>query len=80
MLLYMFHAKESLIEDLGNKKNNMGSLTEEQLIQMVRDFIESESDSVLPTSDSFSRNHKPRCLTTSSQVLLTSPFVNYLFL
>ncbi|KAI4337923.1 hypothetical protein L6164_016285 [Bauhinia variegata] len=46
----------------------MGSLTEEQLLQMVRDFIESESESEpksesLSTSNALSQDHKPRCLT-----------------
>ncbi|KAJ1411089.1 hypothetical protein SESBI_21446 [Sesbania bispinosa] len=49
----------------------MSSLTEEQLIQMVRDFIESESDS-LPTPNSLCQNHipSPRCLTLTLQEIL----------
>lgn len=43
----------------------MGSITEEELIHMVRDFIESESASSFPvtSSSSLSYNHQPPSLT-----------------
>ncbi|XP_027368267.1 uncharacterized protein LOC113874233 [Abrus precatorius] len=49
----------------------MGSVTEEQLVQMVRDFIEAESSEQVPTSDnSLSyQNHNPTCLLTLQQIL-----------
>lgn len=46
---------------------HMASLTEEQLVQMVRDYIEIESETV-STSKGLSENCNPRCLRFTLQV------------
>ncbi|XP_028757608.1 uncharacterized protein LOC114716728 [Neltuma alba] len=47
----------------------MGSLTEDQLLQMVRDFIESDSEAAF-TSEALSEIHKPVCITSQLQEIL----------